>query len=145
MFASMLIPVSVAYADSATLSDPTATPTPSSATEPAALTNLGPQSTTGSGSSSLDGGSLQSAGISPLQSTTSDATGITAPSNLLQAPSTSDASLKVLAGEADGAPQNLVVTDAPTWPWALAAIGLFCIFGLIILYRDRRKYAQNHL
>jgi len=75
----------------------------------AAAANLGPSS----GGSTTDGTNLQPAGTSPLQSTTSDSNGLTAPdSSMLQEPaSSSSGNLQVLLGDnADGGQQPASIT-----------------------------------
>ncbi len=114
-------------------------------TSPDAPAGLGPQTATSTnpGGSSADSSVLQPAGLSPLQSTSADSTGLTAPSSVLQAPATAGDALKVLAGEADGAPQ--ASADGATeshWSWAVFLVS----FGLIaaavsVVWRDRRRYA----
>ncbi|MDB5178332.1 MAG: hypothetical protein JWN01_275 [Patescibacteria group bacterium] len=119
-----------------TLASPAPTPNPAS--------GLGPQSTTQAGGSSADAASLQPAGLSPLQSTTSDATGLTAPNaSALQAPTTSDA-LRVLAGEADGAPHQTDGESGNLWGWLWFSLG----FGLIAIlgwlaYRYRGRFLKR--
>lgn len=113
---------------------------------PDAPTGLGPQTTTSNpGGSNADSAALQPAGFSPLQSTTSDSTGITAPSSVLQAPATGDDALKVLSGEADGAPQGSA-DDSGGFPWSWLAftivIGLIVAAGSIVL-RDRRRFGHT--
>jgi hypothetical protein len=123
-----LYPIAAA-ADDAPAPDatPVATATPSPSTDPAAA-GLGP-STAGGPASTGDGSALQPAGGSPLQSTTSDSTGLTAPNaNALQAPSTTGDTLRVLAGEADGGPHTLDDTDAAGWQWLWWVLG----FGLLV-------------
>jgi len=114
-------------------------------TSPDAPAGLGPQTTTSNpGGSNADSAVLQPAGLSPLQSTTVDSTGLTAPSSVLQAPATAGDALKVLAGEADGAPQGSA-DDTGGFPWSWLAFTV--IIGLIvvaagIVWRDRRRYAR---
>ena len=116
-------------------------------TSPDAPTGLGPQTTAANpGSSSADATALQPAGLSVLQSTTSDSTGLSAPSSVLQSPATSSDALKVLAGEADGAPQSSADgTDGFPWGWLVFTV----IFGFIavavtVVLRDRRRFARSH-
>jgi hypothetical protein len=115
-------------------------------TSPDAPTGLGPQTTTGSsGGSNADSAALQPAGFSPLQSTTSDSTGITAPSSVLQAPATGSDALTVLSGEADGAPQGSP-DDSNGFPWTWLIFTL--IIGLAvaatgIVLRDRRRFRHT--
>jgi hypothetical protein len=124
--------------------DSTPAPTPGATPDPAA--QLGPQSTsTGAGGSNADGGTLQPAGVTPLQSTNKDATGLTAPnSNALQAPASSDETLKVLAGEADGTPQQTSDTaGASNWGWLWFSLG-FAVLAVLIAaaIRYRRKWLR---
>jgi hypothetical protein len=109
-----------ALADDTIPTDPTPVPTQSpsaSALQPnAAASGLGPSTT--SGGSLTDGGSLQPAGGSPLQSTTNDSTGLAAPAtNTLQAPATGTDTLRVLAGEAEGATFDPNDTSGSHWGW----------------------------
>jgi hypothetical protein len=66
---------------------------------------------------------------SPLQSTTGDSTGLTAPNaNTLQQQATSEQTLKVLAGELDGG-RNTIDEDenddsSTLWLWLAALIAL---------------------
>jgi hypothetical protein len=116
------------------------------ATSADAPTGLGPATTSANpGGSNADAAALQPAGMAPLQSTTADSTGLGAPSSALQAPSTTADALKVLAGEADGAPQGGAEdsTDIP-WTW----LAFVVIFGIIaaaggIVWRDRRRFART--
>ncbi len=116
-------------------------------TSPDAPTGLGPPTTSSNpGGSSADATALQPAGLSVLQSTTSDSTGLSAPSSALQAPATTSDALKVLAGEADGAPQSSA-NDSTGFPWTWLVFTV--LFGLIaaasaIVIRDRRRFARRH-
>lgn len=136
MFIRLLVIASLALTPVATLADDTPTPTdtPAATDTPApssASYLLGPNSlTSGAGGSTADSGSLQPAGQSPLQSTTTDATGLTAPNgSALQAPASSDETLKVIMGDADGAPVQVADSSNPSlWGW----LGLSVLFGLIV-------------
>ena len=117
---------------------PTATPAPS---DP----GLGPQASGNTpGGSNADTGSLQPAGISPLQSTTGDSTGLTSPTNsLLQAPASGDYALQVLAGEADGPPHQVTDNPETTWDWlAYAVIFGLAAAGIAVVLRDRRRFRE---
>ena len=123
--------------------DPTApTPTPSTATS----SGLGPQSVMSPVSPSESSGILQPAGSTPQQSSNDASSGLTAPTTALQAPASSDYSLKVLSTEADGTPKTPVTpAEVPSWPWALAVILLFLIIGGAVVYRDRRRFSQTEV
>ena len=111
-------------------------------TVPAA--DLGPQTSAPAGGSNADAGALQPAGLSPIQSTTTDSAGLTAPANALQAPAIPADQLQVLAGEADGAPQEFDDTeDNNLWIWdALAALVL--VLGAAgFVWRDRQRFRQT--
>ncbi|GEM_PF-2285996 len=113
---------------------------------PDAPTGLGPQTTTSNpGGSNADSAALQPAGFSPLQPTTSSSNGLTAPSSVLQAPATGDDALKVLSGEADGAPQG-GPDDSSSFPWSwlvfTVIIGLIVAAASIVL-RDRRRFGLS--
>jgi hypothetical protein len=114
----------------------TSTPDPSAV--------LGPSAGSGAASSSsADGSALQPTVNAPLQSTTGDGGGLTAPnSSTLQAPATSNDNLRVLAGEADGAPHQAGDdTTAGNWGWLWFSllIGLIAA-GTFIVLRDRRRF-----
>jgi len=124
VIASLTLTPLAALADDT--SDTSATPAPSSTSY-----LLGPSSlTSGAGGSTTDSGSLQPAGQSPLQSNTTDATGLTAPNgSVLQAPASSDETLKVIMGDADGPPVQVADSSNPSpWSW----LGLSVLFGLVI-------------
>jgi hypothetical protein len=117
-----------------------------STTTAAAVTDpsvLGPQSTTTSGGSSADANALQPGGSSPLQSSTDSSLGLTSPnSNVLQAPVTSDAALKVLSGEADGPPHDPSASgQANPWLWLLFSLLIAGIAAGVVL-RDRRRFRE---
>jgi hypothetical protein len=119
-------------------------PTPS----PNAAADLGPQTSSSSplgssGGSKADTGSLQPAGTSPLQSVTSDSTGLTAPSNLLQGSVPNGDTLKVLASEADGAPHATSGETTGSWTWPITLLMIFLIVAAgSVVVRDRRRF-QN--
>ena len=132
-----LTPVAALADDTSQPTDtPAATDTPNPGTAQGPTSGnymLGPSSAgsaPNSGGSTGDSVSLQPAGQSPLQSTTSDSTGLTAPtSSVLQAPASSDQALRVLAGEADGTPVQVAANGGPslgTW------LALSVLFGLIV-------------
>ncbi|HEY2004714.1 MAG TPA: hypothetical protein VGH44_06395 [Candidatus Saccharimonadia bacterium] len=136
MFIRLLVIGSLVFVPVVALADATPAPadTPAATDTPApssASYLLGPSSlTSGAGSSTNDSGSLQPVGGSPLQSTGSDATGLTAPNgSALQAPASSDQTLQVIMGEADGAPVQVADAAGPSlWGW----IGLSLLFGMIV-------------
>jgi hypothetical protein len=99
-------------------------PTPNTAAQ------LGPSTTTPTaGGSNTDSTSLQPAGTTPLQSTTGDSLGLTAPgSNVLQAPATGSDTLRVLASEADGAPVNPDEGGPNYWGW----LGFTVAFAVLV-------------
>jgi hypothetical protein len=105
-----------------------------------ASAGLGPQSSNSVGSSSADSGTLQPAGTSPLQSTTSDSTGLTAPSNALQAPASSDQTLRVIMGDSDGSPHNLAESSSGGWAW-LAWTVLLCGIIAVVALSARRLHS----
>ena len=113
---------------------PTAPAGSQAASTPQTGSMLGPStlgSGSGSGGSTGDSATLQPAGVSPLQSTTSDSTGLTAPNgSALQAPATSDQALKVIADDADGAPVQ--VADASTGPSVGAWLAMSVLFAFIV-------------
>jgi hypothetical protein len=114
-------------------------PTPTSAPAPA---GLGPE-TVNPGSSTADSATLQPAGNSPLQSTTNDATGLTAPTqNALQAPATDNATLQVLLNDADGVVQGTATEKtSERWGWLLYSILIGLITTLIaFIIRSRRRW-----
>ncbi len=126
---------------SANYSLPQSTMPSSTATDTPA--GLGPASTsTPAGGSSADASALQPAGGSPLQSTTSDSSGLTTPNqNALQAPATSDDTLKVLLGDADG-PTRQFAGDTPdnNWNW----LWITLVFGVVTtaIYLALRRYPR---
>lgn len=103
---------------------------------------LGPASNpSGAGGSNADGGALQPAGTSTLQPGGSS-TGLTAPnSQTLQAPASASDTLKVLAGEADGAPQTPGSTEPSLLQWLLTSVVIALLLGAIgiVWWRDRRQ------
>jgi hypothetical protein len=114
-------------------------------TQNAPASGLGPgQTTTGAGGSSADGGTLQPAGLSPLQSTTNDSSGLTSPTNqALQAPVTPDAHLQVLAGEGDGTPQQFDDKPLSVWNWLIWSslvllMAVLALLGWQFFQRRRR-------
>jgi len=114
---------------------------------PDATSGLGPQATSASsGGSSADAAALQPTTGSVLQSGTADSTGLSAPSSALQAPATSDETLKVLSGEADGAPQSTADPASFPWGWLVftVIIALIVTAGSIVV-RDRRRFALTSL
>jgi hypothetical protein len=123
-----------AYADDPAPTDvPPAVDTPAPTSAPAPVNpaaGLGPAATAPSaGGSTADAGSLQPAAPQPLQATTGDSTGLTAPnSNTLQAPATGNDNLRVLAGEADGSPHQTDSDTAGHWGWLWWSLG----FGIIV-------------
>jgi hypothetical protein len=132
-----LAPLTV-QADELPSPEPTPSETPAPSTQPdPATAALGP-STTGAGGSSADASALQPAGGSPLQSTTSDSTGLTAPTaNTLQAPATSDDSLRVLAGEADGPSYNpSESTGYWGWLWWTLIVAFIVTTAAFVLRRQ---------
>lgn len=143
----LLAPITALADDTATPTDtPAASDSPAPTDSPAATPStgslLGPSSVgSGSGGSTTDSTALQPAGLSPLQSTTGDASGLTAPNgSALQAPASSSDTLKVIMGDADGSPVQ--VADASNNPSAWNWLGLSVVFGLIVavitlLYRRK--------
>ena len=126
--------------------NPLTAPDTTQAAPPAPTTaanGLGPQTSANSaGGSNADGSSLQPAGLSPLQSTTNDAVGLTAPTtSALQAPASSDYTLRVLAGEADGAPHRVAESSASPWGWAAFSLIIGALVaGVATVLRDRRRF-----
>jgi F0F1-type ATP synthase assembly protein I len=107
---------------------------------------LGPQSVSASaGGSNADATALQPAGLSPIQSSTADSTGLTAPSGSLQAPSTADDQLKVLSGEADGTPHQVDDTSATPWGWLILSLLIALVAGAGVIVRDRRRFAHTNV
>src|SRR2546421_316836 len=109
----------------AATADTTAPPTDNTASS----AGLGPQASGGTGSSNADSTALQPAGTSPIQSTTGDAAGLTAPSSVLQAPATGDSNLQVLAGEVDGATHQADETQATPWSWIIFTLVIALAVG----------------
>jgi len=109
---------------------------------PASL--LGPQSTTPTGGSTTDSGALQPAGTGPQQSGSASASGLTAPSSVLQAPATSDTQLKVLAAEGDGPPHQ---TDESPDGFGLTLIGaaalVLLVCAVLVVLRDRKRFLES--
>jgi hypothetical protein len=124
------------------------TPNPSAPVQPGASDALlGPQTGARTGSSSADSAALQPAGNTPLQSTTNDADGLTAPTQTnLQAPAANSNDLQVLGGEADGGPHSLDdSTSSPIWTWTALIILLALVGGCVNqLIRDRRRFRSHH-
>jgi hypothetical protein len=87
--------------------------------DPAPAAGLGPAGSGPAGGAKTDFTLLQPAGGSPLQSTTGDSTGLTAPSaNTLQMPASNEETLRVLNGEADGSPAQVAPTGMGlSWIW----------------------------
>ena len=150
MFTRLLAALALTLLPTAALADDTQA-ADSGAPQSSATYMLGPSAIGGatsgsSGGSTGDSTSLQPAGQSPLQSTTSDATGLTAPnSTALQAPASSDQSLRVLSGEADGSPVQVAGSGGLSiWEWVLFSV----LFGAIvaaasyILRRNPRLFAS---
>jgi hypothetical protein len=86
---------------------------------------------------------LQPAGGNPLQSTTGDSTGLTAPSaNALQVPATNEQTLRVLDGEADGGPIPMDPTPKADLNWLWFSL----LFGGLIAagawFTRRARWAQ---
>lgn len=103
------------------------------------------------GSSSADSAALQPAGNQPLQSTTNDSTGLTAPTgNQLQAPTTgSEATQQLLLQEADGpiratGPAPDTATTSWAWLW-LALLLALMIAGALVVLRDRKRFRATNL
>lgn len=121
-----LIPMSALAEDVAPADTSVSSPAPSSTMAP--VDGLGPSSSSPAGGSSTDVGSLQQAGLSPLQSTEQDSDGLTAPNQqTLQQPASSDQALEVLRDEADGAPRQATEAGINYWVW----LGFILLFGAI--------------
>lgn len=108
---------------------------------------LGPQKNTNSaGGSNADGGALQPAGLSPLQSTTGASNGLAAPTtNALQAPADKDYALQVLSGEADGAPiYPAGSNERPEIPWLIILFAAMLLTAAAVVIRDRRRFRDPH-
>ena len=118
-------------------------PITAAAETPASM--LGPGASAPAGGSTSDVTGLQPAGANPLQSTTQDSAGLTAPTqNALQGSPSSDATLRVLAGEADGAPHELSDDTSQTGLWILLTfVAVFVLLATVVVMRDRRKFART--
>jgi hypothetical protein len=109
---------------------PEPTPIETPAPTPDPMSGLGPSVTNpAAGGATSDSSSLQPAGLSPLQSTTQDATGLTAPNaNTLQQQASTDQALKVLAGELEGERNSVDEEDdeipSTLWLWLAALVAL---------------------
>jgi hypothetical protein len=112
---------------------------------PSNASQLGPATNSGGTSSSADSGTLQPAGTSPLQSTTNDSNGLTAPTSgdPLQAPASGDDQLKVVMGDADGSTHNVAGESSSPWNWLWwsLAIGVIVAAGSLIFRRRRQLRA----
>jgi hypothetical protein len=119
-------------------------------TAPANAGSLGPATNTGNASSSADSGTLQPAGTSPLQSTTNDSTGLTAPTggNSLQAP-TGNQQLQVIMGDGDGPTHNVANTSSSPWTVLWWSLGVALLLATVwILHRRRllrRRARARHM
>ena len=122
-------------------------PLGAAADDTAPTAGLGPQATSASsGGSSADAAALQPTTGSVLQSNSAGSTGLSAPSSALQAPATSDQTLTVLSGEADGAPQS--TTDPASFPWGwlvFTVIIALIVTAVSVVVRDRRRFALTSL
>ncbi len=141
----LLISLLLAFMPAVALADDTA---PAPAPDSASSAGLGPQSSSGgagAGGSNADAGSLQPAGNSPLQSTTNDSSGLTAPSNALQGAAPSTDQLQVLSTEGDG-PHQQTGSPANNWTWLGLTLAIAVVIGLgAIVMRDRRRFAENRI
>jgi hypothetical protein len=145
----MLLPIGALADDTAATTETTTpadgSPDPTTTDPSASASGLGPQTSAPAGGSNADAAGLQPAGLSPIQSTTTDSTGLTAPANALQAPAVSTDQLQVLAGEADGAPQELDDSGDALWVWDALALLVILISGTSIVLRDRRRFRRTEL
>lgn len=143
----MSLPLGAFADDTATAPDATAQPAASTApanNDPAAAAGLGPQTSGSAGGSNADAAALQPAGLAPVQSSSSDSTGLTAPAGALQAPAATSDQLKVLAGEADGASVSLGDdSEDPLWPWVGLLASAMVLAALAIIWRDRRSFRDS--
>ena len=145
LFASLLLAFfpTIALADeTSSAPEPSAiqqTPAPQQGGGSAAL--LGPLGNT---SSTGDGTSLQPAGNNPLQSGSSDSTGLSAPENSALQGSAPSGDIKVLLGsEADGESKTpLSQPDDNSVLDTLALLMLLSLFGLIfsLRYRTSKRF-----
>jgi hypothetical protein len=134
-----VIPITALADDTVPVDVPAAAATPTTA--PASGDSLGPGTSSPAGGSSADVGSLQPAGGSPLQSTTNDSSGLTAPNQqTLQQPASGDSALQVLRDEADGSPQPTKTGSVSYWAWLafLVLFGLIAAAGYWFVIRPRR-------
>ncbi len=106
---------------------------------------LGPPANAGGGASSnADSSVLQPAGLAPLQATTGDSDGLTAPTQTaLQAPVTSGDSLQVIASSADGPSHDPAAANYWGWLWFTLLIALLVTAAAVVM-RDRRRFAGQH-
>jgi Polyketide cyclase / dehydrase and lipid transport len=83
---------------------------------------------------------LQPAGNNPLQSTTNDSTGLTAPSaNTLQAPAPSSEQLQVINNDADGGPQSPTSSGPNLWGWLFFTVLFALIAAATAWFMQRRR------
>jgi hypothetical protein len=143
----MLATVAAALIPSFAIADDTSS-TPPSASSPVqsgagGAAALGPAASGGSGSSNAAAGDLQPAGTSPLQSTTNDSTGLSAPASALQAPASGSDALQVLSGVADGSPHNVADDQSPglTWLWFVFPFAGI-VAGIYFFLRRLEKNAE---
>jgi hypothetical protein len=137
---SLLFAPALASADDVPTDTPSATDTPAPTATPNPAAGLGPQSTGSAGGSNNDSSTLQPAGGNPLQSTTNDSTGLTAPNaNSLQVPATSEQTLRVLDGEADGGqvPMDPTPKTDLSWLWFSLGFGVLIAAGTWLTRRAR--------
>jgi hypothetical protein len=141
LLAVMLIfPLGALADDETTPTDPAATPQAQATPSDASSAGLGPDTVAPNGGSPTgSSAALQPAGQAPLQSTTNDSTGLTAPQNALQAPATSSEDLKVLDGEADGAPQDPNESKDSAWRYLALAFLIFVLVWGFVSWRERRR------
>ena len=138
-FAALILafmPVGVLAEEASPITAPTTNEAPSA--------GLGPQTSAPAGGSNADAAALQPAGLSPIQSTTTDSAGLTAPANALQAPSIPSDQLQVLAGEADGPPQELGgEPEDNLWLWDSLAALVLLAGAAGFIWRDRRRFRRS--
>lgn len=124
-------------AEDSPVTSPFATPAPN------ANSGLGPSATAPAGGSNADVGTLQPAGGNPLQSTTQDSSGLTAPNQqTLQNPASSDEALKVLAGETEGR-TNPNEESSWTWLWYMLGLGVLTVAFYLLLKRYPHVFARQ--
>jgi hypothetical protein len=141
---SFLFVPALAAADDVPTDTPTASDSPSPTATPDPAAGLGPQSTGNAGGAKTDFTLLQPAGSNdPLQSNSGDSTGLTAPNaNTLQMPATSEQTLRVLDGEADGGPVPMDPSSKTSLSWLWFTLGFAALVAAGTWLTRRARWAR---